>query len=93
MGLGMAGNYMRSGITHKNNRMTSTDTSMPDYVPVGSDGQLMDEPLVNNLAQDGEKHVANLKVPTNTPTAADTGSCEKEGRRSGHVSHKQCTRG
>lgn len=78
MGLGMAGNLMRNGITSRIDRISSSDTSMPDYIPVGQGSQYLDEQITGNLPHDGEKQTANLKVPTNTPTAADMGGCEKE---------------
>ncbi|GAB0136942.1 hypothetical protein EsDP_00005226 [Epichloe bromicola] len=78
MGLGMAGNLMRNGITSRIDRISSSDTSMPDYIPVGPGSQILDEQITGNLPHDGEKQTVNLKVPTNTPTAADMGGCEKE---------------
>lgn len=81
MGLGMAGNLMRNGITPRHDRMTNSDVSMPDYVPLGSSGQFTDEPLAGGLAQDGDKQTMNLKVPTNTPTAVDMTSHDREGRK------------
>ncbi|KAG6008129.1 hypothetical protein E4U43_000212 [Claviceps pusilla] len=81
MGLGMAGNLMRNGITPRHDRMTNSDISMPDYVPLGSSGQFTDEPLAGGLAQDGDKQTMNLKVPTNTPTAVDMTSHDREGRK------------
>jgi len=80
MGLGMAGNFMRNGIAPRQDRLTSSDISMPDYVPLVSNGQFTDEALAGSLAQEGEKQAANLKVPTNTPTAADMTSHDREGK-------------
>lgn len=82
MGLGMAGSLMRNDIAPRIDRVnSSTDTSMPDYVAMGSSGQFMDEALAGSLAQDaGENPAANLKVPTNTPTAAGHNSRAEEGR-------------
>ncbi|KAG5976923.1 hypothetical protein E4U55_007157 [Claviceps digitariae] len=88
MGLGMAENLMRNGITPRHDRMTSSDISMPDYVPLGTNGQFTDEPLAGSLVQDGEKQSANLKVPTNTPTAADVTSHDREGVGFPIITHK-----
>ncbi|KAG5926474.1 hypothetical protein E4U42_003273 [Claviceps africana] len=79
MGLGMAGNLMRNGVMPRHDRMTSSDISMPDYVPLGSSGQLTDEAPAGNVAQDGDKQAVSLKVPTNTPTAVDMMGREREG--------------
>ncbi|KAG5916273.1 hypothetical protein E4U61_003824 [Claviceps capensis] len=80
MGLGMAGSLMRNDIAPRIDRVnSSTDTSMPDYVAMGSGGQFMDDALAGSLAQDaGENPAANLKVPTNTPTAARHNSRAEE---------------
>lgn len=78
LGLGMAGNLMRNGITSRIGRISNSDTSMPDYIPAGPGSQFLDEQITGNLPHGGEKQTVNPKVPTNTPTAADIGGCEKE---------------
>ncbi|KAG6004399.1 hypothetical protein E4U21_001119 [Claviceps maximensis] len=87
MGLGMAGNIMRNGITPRHDRLTGSDISMPDYVPLVAHGQVTDEQLAGTLAQDGEKQTANLKVPTNTPTTADVTSHDRQGTSLPMITH------
>jgi hypothetical protein len=74
VGDGQSNNTARSAFALKGTRRTSTDISMPDYVPMKSDSLCSESQYFHGTyTDDDERQATQLKVPTNTPTTADLG--------------------
>lgn len=87
MGMGMGvndnqfNNTKRGAVPPRSTRRTSTDISMPDYIPLKSNSQCEEQQHPQGaFSQDDDKQTMQLKVPTNTPTAVDVGSYQNDGR-------------
>lgn len=80
MGMGVSadtgtGHASRPAI--RDGRKSSTDISMPDYLPSDQLIQLDGDPF--ELKHDENTSITQLKVPTNTPTPCDNVSAEQRG--------------
>ena len=62
----------------RNDRKSSTDVSMPDYLPSDQVIQLDEDPF--DLKHDEDSSTVHMKVPTNTPTACGNELVEQEGK-------------
>ncbi|KAG8413583.1 hypothetical protein J3458_012658 [Metarhizium acridum] len=63
-------NLNRSSAAQRSTRRTSTDVSMPDYIPAKSDSQGVEQQLAPETFPDEDgRQNAQCKVPTNAPTA------------------------
>ncbi|KHN96024.1 uncharacterized protein MAM_06129 [Metarhizium album ARSEF 1941] len=73
-------NLTRTSVAQRSKRRTSTDVSMPDYIPVKSDSQCAEQQMAPETfpCEDGRQN-AQHKVPANTSTASDIGY-KREGR-------------
>ncbi|GAO19344.1 hypothetical protein UVI_02008740 [Ustilaginoidea virens] len=87
MGMGMAENQPQAAAAHgafasRSARRSSTDTSMPDYVPVENGNPVAEQQQYSaRLPQDDDKQGSHAKVRTNTPTTATTsslGNCDRD---------------
>lgn len=71
----------------RSTKKSSTDKSMPDYVPFDPVNDLLGRHAGGGQTQDEEKQLGHLKVPTNTPTAPDFDNYNKDGEFKSTVLH------
>lgn len=68
----------------RNERKSSTDVSMPDYIPYGDITQQQQAAAESQFSLatfrfEDDSYLRQFKVPTNTPTGGGAEACQREG--------------